>query len=186
MTITYLVATLGRPTLARALQSIVSQQMPGDQLLVIGATPEIRQIAEAHGGEFVYCPPGHDWGSTERNLAMASARGQYLAFLDDDDVAAPGARSSMESAMVAHAGRPLIFRMLMPDMGLVLWSQPQRCKGNVGTPMMVIPNEPAKLGTWGSDHGGDFDFLESCQWRASDLVWVPSVVAHVWPAEWRG
>jgi glycosyl transferase family 2 len=186
MSVTYLVATLGRPTLPRALQSITSQRMAGDQLLVIGATPDIQRTAEQHGGEFVYCPPGHDWGSSERNFAMGSARGDYLAFLDDDDVAAPGARASMEASITAHPGLPLVFRMLLPDMGLVLWIEPQRRLGNVGTPMLVIPNEPEKLGTWGSAHGGDFDFLMSCQWQASDLVWIPNIVAHVWPHEWRG
>lgn len=186
MSVTYLVATIGRPTLEATLRSIVSQRMPGDEVLVIGATDEIRNRAHAQACKFVHCAPGNDWGSTERNMAMAHAGGDYLAFLDDDDVAAPGARAAMAAAMTATPGRPLVFRMLLPNQELLLWAVPQLAMGNVGTPMLVIPNDPKKLGTWGGGHGGDFEFLVSCQWRASDIAWIPNVIAHVWPHEWRG
>jgi hypothetical protein len=107
---------------------------------------------------------------------MPLARGQYLAHIDDDDVYVPGTRELMEDAIRKTPARPVLFRMQYPN-GLTLWqNQELRC-GNVGTPMMLIPNMPTKLGTFGSFVGGDFAFLESCKWAREEFVWRPEVVA---------
>lgn len=184
MTVTYLVATTGRPGLDATLQSIACQAQPGDQLLVVGATPEIQAKAVQYGGEFWFCPPGQDWGHTERNAAMQAGiiRGDYLVHLDDDDVAVMGARVAMAAAMAQHVGKPLIFRMQYAEHGLELWSAKVPVMGNVGTPMMVMPNVPDKLGTFGTFYGGDFQFLQTSQWDLQhDLVWIPQIIARIRP-----
>ena len=183
MTVSYLVATTGRPGLDATLQSITCQQMPGDQVLVIGGTPDIARTAEKHGCSFWYCPPGNDWGHTERNDAMArgAAYGDYIAHLDDDDVAVMGSRVAMETAFTQHPGAPFIFKMFYPGSGHMLWSEQRICTGNVGTPMFVVPNIPKKLGRFAPVYGGDFNFIMGCQWPASAYVWVDSVIARIRP-----
>lgn len=176
------VATVGRPTLEATLQSVTSQLLPGDEVLVIGATDDIRQRAEAMGCRFLYCPAGNDWGASERNATLPSATGDYIAFLDDDDVWTGGARVAIEAAMQQHAGRPLIFRMQYAEHGLLLWARQEAAMGNVGTPMMVMSNDPAKLGTFGTFYGGDFHFLQTSKWDLQrDLVWVPHIIARIRP-----
>jgi hypothetical protein len=171
--ISFIIATLGRPSLADTLASI--ECWPGDEVIVIGNVP-----AHTEGAiRYVPCPPGGDWGSTERNVATPLARGRYLAHIDDDDVYAPGARALMAAAIDADRDRLVIFRMQYPD-GSVLWQDPIVRWGNVGTPMLLIPNQPAKLGTWGERRDcGDLHFLQTMQWAGSEIVWRSDVIAHV-------
>lgn len=182
MTVTYLVATTGRPGLEATLQSIASQAQPGDQLLVVGATPEIQATAMRYSGEFWFCEPGQNWGHAERNAAMQAGiiRGDYLVHLDDDDVAVHGARAAIGSAIEAYAGQPLIFQMHYAEHGLVLWTAKVPVMGNVGTPMCVFPNND-RLGRFGPEYGGDFNFLASSQYDTSDFVWMPQIIARIRP-----
>ena len=99
MNVSILVATIGRPTLEATLESIVRQTLPGDQVMVIGATMDIGNRAAKYGCTFVQAPAGGDWGASERALAAPQATGDYLAFLDDDDVYLLGARDAMGVAM---------------------------------------------------------------------------------------
>lgn len=171
--ISFIVATVGRPSLADTLASI--ELWPGDELIVIGNVPtqtdgQVRSITS---------PPGNDWGSTERNVATPLARGSYLAHIDDDDVYAPGAREAMAAAMQVDPGRMTIFKMQYPD-GSQLWADPMIRWGNVGTPMIFMPNDPAKMGRWGERMDcGDLHFLQTMRWAGEEIVWSTDVIAHV-------
>lgn len=173
-----IVATQGRPSLARALQSLADQPLAADdEVLVVGqAIPAIVDVAAAFGSRFVACPPGGDWGHTERQVAMPLAQGTHLVALDDDDVYQPGAFRAMRAACAAHPGRPLMFRMIAP-WGATLWRDRQVREGNHGTPQFVPPNDPARLGTYGTRYAGDFDFVVStlAHYPPDALVWDPTV-----------
>lgn len=181
MTVSILVATLGRPTLERTLESITSQLRPGDQVIVIGATQSIGDRAAKYGCTFVLANPGRDWGASERAVGIAHATGDYVSFMDDDDVYTPGARDAMEAAMTAHPGKPTIFRMQIARTGELLWREPVAKMGNMGTPMMFLPTAAAKRGRWGKRYGNDFEFWASMQWPASDIVWSSDVIASIRP-----
>lgn len=171
--ISFIIATIGRPSLAETLASITC--LPGDEVIVIGNVPD---TTDGHV-RFIPCPPGHDWGSTERNVATPLARGRYLAHIDDDDVYAPGARALMAEAITDAPDRFVIFRMRYPD-GFTIWQDPVVRWGNVGTPMMLMPNVPAKLGQWGERQDcGDLHFLQTMRWGADEVAWRPEVIAHV-------
>ncbi len=165
-TISYVVPTLGRPSLARALASI--ELWPGDELLVA------RNDAPAGG-----------WGAYERNVALPQATGGWLAFLDDDDVFLPGARAA--HAIGIHAAirhrqiAPIIFKMRIAGTDEILWKTPDLFYGNVGTPMMLVPNDPAHLreGGFAGRHGSDWDFLESSKWPRRMFQWRGEIVAEV-------
>jgi hypothetical protein len=171
--ISFIIATNGKPSLAKTLASI--ECLPGDEILVVG---HLDPAMNLYGRRINYvpCAPGGDWGHTERNFGTPYARGQYVAHIDDDDVYAPGMRMLMESAIKETPGRPVLFRMRYPN-GITLWREPAIRCGNVGTPMMLIPNRPTMLGTWGSFVGGDCQFLETSKWEAHEYVWRPEVIA---------
>lgn len=168
--ITFLVPTVGRPSLIDTLNSI--ECWPGDEILIVGNGYRVNDPR----ARFVDCKPGGDWGHTERNFATPHARGRYIAHIDDDDQYAPGTRVLMADAIEKAVDKPILFRMRFPN-GITLWRQQIIECGNVGTPMMVIPNEPKKLGEWQSFVGGDCAFLESCGWAPSEYVWRPEVIA---------
>lgn len=168
--ITFVVPTIGRESLAKTLQSIVCWY--GDEILLVGDSWRVNDRRV----RYVDCKPGRDWGATERNFATSFVKTPYIAHIDDDDVYAPGTRELMENALQKTPAKPVLFRMRFPN-GITLWQEPEVRCGNVGTPMMLIPNIPEKLGTWGSFVGGDCHFLETMQWGRNEIVWRPEVIA---------
>jgi hypothetical protein len=168
--ISFLVPTLGRPSLLATLRSIETR--PGDEILVVGDGVRVSDTRV----RYVDCKPGGDFGHTERNVATPHARCRYIAHIDDDDVYAPGHRDLMADAITKTPGRPVLFRMRYPN-GITLWSDPKIYCGNVGTPMFLIPNMPTKMGSWKSFVGGDCAFLEESKWTPDEYVWRPEIVA---------
>lgn len=168
--ISFLVPSIGRPSLAKTLASIETR--PGDEILVVGSMGDVKDDRV----RFIPCAPGGDWGHKERNLAQELAVGRYVAHIDDDDCYAPGTRDLMEDAVRRNPNRPVLFRMRYPN-GITLWQEPVVRCGNVGTPMMLIPNVPSRFGEWGSFVGGDCHFLETMGWPQSEIVWRMEVIA---------
>src|ERR1051326_8011975 len=91
-TLSIIVATRGRKTLKRTLRSIARQVQPGDEVLVL-------------------CDDSGDAGDTARMNAMPRACGSHLAFIDDDDVYAPGALETLRVFARENPGRIGIFKM---------------------------------------------------------------------------
>lgn len=170
--ITFIVPTVGRASLARTLASI--ELWPGDEILLVGDVLDVQPTSR--NIRRIFCLPGCDWGHAERNFATPFARGRYIAHIDDDDTYVPGARALMEDAILRTPDRPVLFRMRFPC-GITLWDDPVLRCGNIGTPCILIPNVPEKLGTWGSFVGGDCAFLEGMGWPQSDIVWRPEIIA---------
>jgi GT2 family glycosyltransferase len=127
---------------------------------------------------------GGDHGYTARTRGMELATSTHLAFLDDDDVYTPGAIDLMRS--VAPINMPVIFRMDHPQHG-ILWRGPVLEFGNVGTPMFLVPNDPARLGVWAPhapglpEPGGDFTFITGCVEAMGEPIWRDEVTSIVRP-----
>jgi hypothetical protein len=123
-------------------------------------------------------PPHVGWGGRERNDGIARATCDYLSFIDDDDWYAPGARQIMHQAMLENdLKRPILFRMQYPS-GRVIWTEPKLRCGNVGTPMIFIPNDKAMLpNPWGDEHHADFQFVNCFGWEARKILWREEIIA---------
>jgi glycosyltransferase involved in cell wall biosynthesis len=187
-TISLVIATIGRPTLARALRSVrVQDWRPQDEILLVGDGPQpvASELWDQFRlpGRFVEVPgPNKDWGHTPRNLVVPLARGAYLMALDDDDEMTPDAVAVVRKALAETPNRPHLFRMSgVPTVGTV-WKVKEIREGNVGTPMLVCPNDPARLGRYAPRYGGDFDFIrDTCAFYPEGPVWHQTVICRVRP-----
>jgi glycosyltransferase involved in cell wall biosynthesis len=159
MRLSVIIPTVGRPCLARAVESVTTQLLPGDELIV---------KHDATG----------DWAATPRTEAMWQAVGDYLLFLDDDDVYQPGALRIVRAALAENPDRVHIFRVWLREHQRTIWIEPEVKESNVTTQGIVVPNKPDQLGRWGTRYEGDYDFLVSTLERHSEPpVWHPEVIA---------
>lgn len=161
-TFSVIVPTCGRESLTQTLASLAPQIGDGDELIVLR-----RDDAP--------------WGHAARDEAMPRCNGTHLWFMDDDDIAAPGALTTIREKVGVDPDTIHIFRMQNSGGG-VYWSDPVARYGNVGTPMMVVPNVPGKLGVW-NDNGvyeGDWKFLSSTlKLRGDTPVFHREIVALI-------
>ncbi|WP_374112278.1 glycosyltransferase family 2 protein [Rhodococcus sp. CH91] len=86
-TITVVIPTLERSELYRALESVRAQTLPCHEVLVIVDKPEVSPDTRRflRENERAISTGGGRGGAVARNIGLAHATGQYVAFLDDDD-----------------------------------------------------------------------------------------------------
>lgn len=163
MSLSIIVASSGRPTLARALESASSQMVPGDELLL-----SVNDNAP--------------WGHAARNELMSRATGQALVFLDDDDAYLPGGLDAVRAALADEPGRVHLFKMRYGASsaapGAEVWTVRELVEGQVSTQTIVAPNYDVCLGRWGDRYAGDFDFVVStCELHSHEPIWHEDVIA---------
>src|SRR5215212_9461100 len=97
MFISTIIPTINRPTLSRAIQSLLEQDFDQDDFEVIVVNDSGKPL---HHAEWMYAEQvrvidtNRHERSVARNTGAAIALGKYLHFLDDDDIFLPGALSA--------------------------------------------------------------------------------------------
>jgi hypothetical protein len=180
-----IIPTRGGRSLASTLRSLRGQTFAGgDEVLLVAARlrPPVGTLFRQSGlpGR---CAEIIAPGAARRNRAPELAAGDYLLFLEDSDALVPGALSVIRDALRQLPGRPHLFRVRYASSGRVVWTEPTIARGNVRTPMAVLPNRPDRLGRWDGQPGRDFRFLRGTLslWPPGSLVWRPEVIADIRP-----
>ena len=77
--------------LSEAIDGVLSQTFGEYEIIVVddGSTDNTRQIARQYGDRVNYLSQANQGVAASRNLGIAAARGEYIAFLDQDDVFLP-------------------------------------------------------------------------------------------------
>jgi glycosyltransferase involved in cell wall biosynthesis len=187
-TLSAIVPTIGRPTLARTLRALARQLEPGDEAIVVGDGPQprARTIFDAHARpswRYFEHGPTNAWGAAQREFAIERAAGEVLCFVDDDDVHARAGIDAIRRGAAEHPGRPLLFRM--DWYGTTLWRRPAVEPRNVGTPIFVVPNDRERMAPWGEGYLGDFEFIAGTIERHGGVVWREELVVHCRPQRLR-
>ena len=167
MSISVIIPTVGRPTLERTLASVAPQLEAGDEILV---------LRDNTG----------DLGNTPRDKAVEIAHGSHLWFIDDDDIAMPGALAAMRR--VATRGVMACFRMAYgehsEEPGRMLWERKVVEPGNLGTPCALVPNING-LPYWTEANDelifSDIRFLMKVARTCRDVTWHEDIVAVIRP-----
>lgn len=94
--------TIGRSTLKAAIGSVLPELTDKDELIVIADGPStVARIAcEKAGARYMEIDsPVKDLGATPRDKAIETAKGDYLVFVDDDDLMLQGAVNAIKVAI---------------------------------------------------------------------------------------
>jgi glycosyltransferase involved in cell wall biosynthesis len=170
--------------LRRTLRRLRREDEGDIEVIVVsdGDRPAARAIAEKESSSwpsirFVTGPLTNNWGNAQRMEGISRAAGDYLLFIDDDDVHRRGAFRNIRRAVARHPGRIIIFRMNRD--GEILWHVPEIRLENLGTPQILVPNLRGKVGTWVSKdrYQSDFDFLSQCVELQGPPVWDETIIA---------
>lgn len=101
--VTVLVPTYNRPEyLAEALRSLLEQDRPAAEIVVIddgSDTDAARQVVASFDGAVGYLRQDNKGKSAALNLGLAHTRQPFVWIFDDDDIADPGALSTLFSAL---------------------------------------------------------------------------------------
>ena len=182
-----IIPTIGRQSIHGTLASIYNQIQPGDEVIVVGDghRPLSEKAASYLGFSYLSTKATNEWGHAQRNLGMTVAKGDYLAFMDDDDYYLPGAFKAMRKAILEYPGKLFLFKI--EDGPRTIWENETIRFSNISTQMFVIPNRPEKCGKWQknvydrSGKGGDYRFI--CDtilfYAPSDLIYRPEIIARV-------
>jgi len=162
--ISVITPSIGRPSLKSMLNRLKPQLEEGDEVFVIGDGPRPSDKATveeiAHPAiRYSEIPLTRNYGNPQRNLAIEQAKGDYLFFVDDDDLPSPHALSVIRKAAKEVPGRPFMFKMM--HCGWEIWKQPIVEQGNISGQMFVPPNVKGKLGKWSGRYEADYDFVAS-------------------------
>lgn len=74
--------------LSDAIDSVLSQTYQDTEIIVVddGSTVDVAECLQRYAGKIIFLSQPHTGPSAARNFGARSARGKYLAFLDDDDL----------------------------------------------------------------------------------------------------
>lgn len=100
----------GEKYIAQALDSVFAQTFRDFEIIVIddGSTDRTESILRQYGDKIVYLKNDHGGPASSRNLGISVARGDFIAFLDADDIWLP---TKLE--------RQVAFAALHPDFGII-------------------------------------------------------------------
>ncbi len=84
--ISVVIPTVGRPTLRAAVDSIRRQSVPPDEIVIVNdSVDQVSVISELGVNVIEEFTGGRRGPSVARNRGVSRARGEFIAYLDDDD-----------------------------------------------------------------------------------------------------
>lgn len=157
MRISVIIPTCGRASVKDAVMS----SLWADEIIVVPERPE----------------DADSWGGGQRDRATSSATGDWLCFMDDDDVFTEDAEEILRRCLQQKATWH-VFSMRYGNQR-TLWASEVR-PGAIGTPMIVVPSR-ADLPRW-SDYRGymsDYFFALSCKRLYGEPLYHREVIASI-------
>ncbi len=184
-TLSVIVPTCGRESLARLLDDLIPDLGEHDEVIVVGDGPQptAQALVAAVTDPRVWYTEGPAtgcYGNAQRQYGMTPAHGSHLCFVDDDDHVLTGGLRILRRLAARHPLTVILSRMI-DKRGLLLWMNEEVKQGNVSSQMILVPNVPAALGTWGARYEGDYDFLASTVAYGWPVHWSPTIVTDCRP-----
>ena len=97
--------------LARAIESVLCQTIPADEVIVVddGSSDSTSAVAAKFGSRIRYIKQDNAGASEARNRGVYLAKGEWIAFLDSDDIWVNTHLERMVAAIEATKGRAPVY-----------------------------------------------------------------------------
>lgn len=177
-------------TLGDSLRSVQAQAHQRWEHLIVsdGPDPALRaRLADRWPGVRYLEMPSHDdrsrWGVKARQLGWVEAKGEFVAYLDDDDTWRPNHLRNVLGAMAAVKaavgwGSAMVH---FPDQTMaILGGEPKY--GRVQTSMIVHRRDLLDVETWREGDLPDCDLLAAWLAKGVRYAWAPEVSVDYWRA----
>ena len=108
--------------LAEAIESVLAQTRPPAEIIIVddGSTDESPRIARGFAKPVLYHAQSHAGAGAARNLGVALAKGEWLAFLDADDLWLPDKLASQMALLKSEPDLEMVFggveQFISPDL----------------------------------------------------------------------
>lgn len=139
--------------LPESLESILPQLAADDELIVVddGSTDETPAVLARYAPRVRVVRGRHAGLAAARNVALEAATGDWIAFHDADDVAAPGRLAVLRAVLDAHPDADGVFsngsHLEAPDRGVVPTAFATRLDGRMLRPADVFSGFPVYFQT---------------------------------------
>lgn len=171
------IPTIGRPSLEDSLESIARQDLHHeDEVLVVGdgfqhkAAQLVMEFKDRLDVRYVSHGPTRNFGNAQRTFGLGMVHGDYVAFLDDDDVFGPEAFTQIRKALVAENFPEMVFFKTVAPWGEVVWTDEGVFEqGNICTVQMVVANR-RPFPPWPLRQGGNVRWAQVMAERGR-VVW---------------
>jgi glycosyltransferase involved in cell wall biosynthesis len=169
--ISVIIPTLGRPTLHRAVSSVLHQLGPNDELIIVGdgPTPNIQWVID-HGDpriRYGETNPTRSWGTAQYDFGMDLSEGDWCVFLPDDDWLPDGALDAVRRGVQGTTGVHVFACQCLHWGGRILRGSKNCCE--VTANQIVVPAPfshkgmlervvtPEKMPRWADSKAQTFD-----------------------------
>ena len=175
ISLSIVIPTLGRETLARMLGSLAPQIEPGDEVLVVGDGPQpnaeriVNEICMSNV-RYIEGPHTERLGNAQRDLGRSMAKGDFLWFVDDDDEVLPDTIRFVRSDLAVDPARPHHYIMILE--GVPFMSR-RFMQGHIGNVQLFWPNRPDLPSHDAGKYGLDMEFIS-----AAIKLWPEGPVWH--------
>jgi len=176
--------------LERCVPSVLAQEYPAVEHVIASDGPNgyLADLLPQHPSQRYVEAGVHEdaphSGCSARRLAIEHARGELIAYCDDDDALRPDHCSLLAAALAQPGPMFAVSRMVSHQPGgeVVIGHAPLGY-GQVGTPMVMHRRELLEVATWGAPSACE-DWELVAAWLAAGVpyVRVDAETSDVWPS----
>ncbi len=189
---------------SRCIPGVQAQTYPAVEHVIVSDGPDLelyRKLRVLSRPKLLYepaivpdCLPEHDpaphWGHHARLRGLELARGDLIAYCDDDDSLRPEHVELLAAALAADPQAGWAYSWMAShhaDGYPSVIGQGPPALGNIGTPMIMHKKGMLEFGTWGP--ASDFEDWELVwRWMQAGIGYavVEEITVDVWPSVYYG